>query len=405
MKKFLTLSISAMLIIATFVACDSEEQQGETAVPVTNITLNQATATLSIGGTVQLTPTISPENASNQNVTWSSNNTSVATVNNSGIVTAISAGTAIITVTTQDGNHTARCTITVNPANVPVTGVTLPATSSVNIGGTITLMATVLPANASNQNVTWSSNSTSVATVNNSGVVIGVSEGTATITATTQDGGFTATSTVTVSLPLPLPMTGCNSNTPGWGVGSLGASFATAQTWTIPGTDGRPTQEWSDAVVATACANRTAFSGGSSGNFNANCRNSVGNNNFSGHYFSWCAVMRFADELCPPAQGWRVPTKQDFIDLDMNMGGTGQNRVGNPGGIFIGATAGPNGGIWGGARFTGRAYVLGDGWSTYWSSTESSATHGHGMDLNASGIYPQGSLFKHNGFAVRCVRN
>lgn len=81
---------------------------------------------------------------------------------------------------------------------VPATGVTLSGTTSVKVGNTTTLTATVAPDNATNKNVTWTSSDTSVATVAD-GVVTGVAAGTATITVTTEDGGFTADCTVTVS--------------------------------------------------------------------------------------------------------------------------------------------------------------------------------------------------------------
>ncbi|ALM50452.1 hypothetical protein AMR72_17095 [Flavobacterium psychrophilum] len=84
------------------------------AVAVTAVTLSPSTATLNIGATLQLTPTVLPSNATNKSVTYASSNTGVATVNSSGLVTAISSGTATITVTTVNGNKTNTCTVTVN---------------------------------------------------------------------------------------------------------------------------------------------------------------------------------------------------------------------------------------------------------------------------------------------------
>ena len=182
---------------------DSEELSiiidEQTDVPVTGVSLNTSTLNLIEGGTDTLTATVEPNNATNRNVTWSSDNPSVATVNN-GVVSAVSEGTATITVTAQ-GNSTksASCTVTVTAAAVPVTGVTLNKTStSLYVGDTETLTATVEPSDATNKNVTWNTSDTSVATVNN-GVVTAVSAGTATITVTTADGGFTDTCTVTVT--------------------------------------------------------------------------------------------------------------------------------------------------------------------------------------------------------------
>lgn len=167
-----------------------------TNIPVQSVSLDKTSLELTEGGTGTLIATVEPNNATNKNVTWSTSNASIATVNN-GEVTAVSAGTATITATA-DGKS-ATCTVTVAAATVPVTGVTLNKTStSLYVGDTETLTATVLPDNATNKNVTWSTSDPSVATVEN-GTVTAVGRGTATITVTTEDGSFTADCTVTVS--------------------------------------------------------------------------------------------------------------------------------------------------------------------------------------------------------------
>ncbi|EOS21215.1 hypothetical protein C806_04531 [Lachnospiraceae bacterium 3-1] len=169
-------------------------------IPVTGVTLSAPTLSLEIGKSSTLTATVAPANASNKAVTWKSNNTGVATVNN-GKVTAVKAGSATITVTTVDGSKTATCAVTVKPAAptvYSVTGVTLSAkTLSLEVGKSSTLTATVVPANASNKAVTWKSSNAGVATVNN-GKVTAVKAGSATITVTTADGNKTATCAVTV---------------------------------------------------------------------------------------------------------------------------------------------------------------------------------------------------------------
>ncbi|MDR2146197.1 MAG: Ig-like domain-containing protein, partial [Tannerella sp.] len=86
-----------------------------TIVVPTNVTLNQNTATLTVGNTLQLTATVQPTNATNKNVSWSSSNTSVATVNSNGLVTGVAAGNATITVTTEEGNKQATCSVTIIP--------------------------------------------------------------------------------------------------------------------------------------------------------------------------------------------------------------------------------------------------------------------------------------------------
>ena len=168
-------------------------------VAVTGVSLSQTEVTLAVGGTLTLTATFIPDYAVSK-VTWSSSDEAVATVNESGVVTAKAEGTATITVSSIDGTVTATCAITVG---VPVTGVSLSQTSAkLHFGETLALTATVTPANATNKRVTWSSSNQDVATVDENGVVTAKTEGTATITATTADGGKKATCTVTVSYVL-----------------------------------------------------------------------------------------------------------------------------------------------------------------------------------------------------------
>lgn len=173
---------------------------GSTVIPVTGVSLSQSSITIEAGQTSQLTATVAPANATNQSVSYGSSNTSVATVNSSGLVTAVGAGSATITVTTDDGNKIATCAVTVPSSSVPVTSVALSQSSaSLLQGNTLDLNATVSPSNATNQSVSWSSSNTSVATVNNSGLVSAISAGSATITVTTVDGNKTANCAVTVT--------------------------------------------------------------------------------------------------------------------------------------------------------------------------------------------------------------
>jgi hypothetical protein len=134
-------------------------------------------------------------------VTWSSDDDSVATVSSAGVVTPVAAGSATITVKTVDGNKEATCSVTVLAQCVLVTGVTLNKdTLTVAVGGSEQLSATIAPQNATNQNVTWSSNHDSIASVSAAGVVTGVSAGNAIITITTDDGSFEDTCAVTVKV-------------------------------------------------------------------------------------------------------------------------------------------------------------------------------------------------------------
>ena len=177
------------------------------AYPVTSVSLDKTSLTLTEGDASQLTATVLPENASNKNVRWESTNTGVATVNN-GKVTAVKAGSAAIKVITEDGSKTAECSITVNVKAYPVTSVSLDKTSlTLTEGETAQLTATVLPENASNKNVSWTSSNSDVATVSQDGQVTAVSAGTATIRVVTTDGGKVAECAVIVN-HLYVPVTG-----------------------------------------------------------------------------------------------------------------------------------------------------------------------------------------------------
>ena len=170
-------------------------------IPVTGVALNPSTFTVNVGSTQQLTATVSPTNASNPAVMFSSSNTAIATVNGSGLVTPVAAGTVTITVTTVTGGFTATATGTV-PIVDPISVTVSPSTVNVNVTKTTQLTANVLPTTTSNKSVTWSSSNTGVATVNSSGMVQGIANGAATITTTTVNGGFTGTCAVTVLTPV-----------------------------------------------------------------------------------------------------------------------------------------------------------------------------------------------------------
>ena len=171
-------------------------------ISVTGVSLDKTSLTLTEGDTQSLTATVSPSNATDKSVTWSSNNESVAMVSSTGVVIARSAGTATITVKTTDGSKTATCAVTVKAKVISVTGVSLDKTSmTLTEGDTQTLTATVSPSNATDKSVTWSSSNTSVATVSSAGVVTAKSAGTATITATAGEVSAECMVTVTVSDP------------------------------------------------------------------------------------------------------------------------------------------------------------------------------------------------------------
>ncbi len=167
-------------------------------ISVTGITLSETSINMQIGDTHQLTATVLPADAANKNYTWKTDDATIATVEN-GLITAVNYGKTTITATTEDGGKTATCEVEVG---VPVAGITLDQTEIIIApGASKKLTATVEPENATNKTLTWTSSDENVAAVAN-GWVIGVAEGTATITATTEDGGFVATCQVTVGIPV-----------------------------------------------------------------------------------------------------------------------------------------------------------------------------------------------------------
>lgn len=167
-----------------------------TPVAVSGVALNKKVATVNVGKKVTVKATVTPANADNKTLVWTSSNTKIATVSN-GVVKGVKAGRVIITAkTTDDSNISATCTVTVKQ---PVTSISLSKKATMYTGKKLTLKAKVNPANASNKALTWKSSNTKIAKVASNGVVTGVKAGTVKITATAKDGSRkSATCTVTV---------------------------------------------------------------------------------------------------------------------------------------------------------------------------------------------------------------
>ena len=170
---------------------------------VTKITLNKTKLSLDVPQTYQLTATITPSDASNKTLNWTSSNPAAATVDANGLVTAVGNGTAVIKAESTDGTGiSASCTVTVvDPSKIPVSGIALDKnTLSLEAMEDYQLTATVSPTNAANKGLVWSSSNEAVATVDSDGKVTAVAKGTVTITAAAADGyGASASCTVTVT--------------------------------------------------------------------------------------------------------------------------------------------------------------------------------------------------------------
>ena len=183
---------SAAVLSLLFVSCKPSD------VPVSGVSLSKSSVTLIEGETCQLDAVVVPENATNKNATWNSSNESVASVSG-GKITAVSAGEAIITVVTDDAGRIARCNVTVNARTIAVESVSLDqAALEMTVRDVASLLATVLPADATDSSVSWTSSDGSVASVSD-GQVEAVAPGTAVITVTTTDGGKYAECSVTVA--------------------------------------------------------------------------------------------------------------------------------------------------------------------------------------------------------------
>lgn len=174
-------------------------KESDESIQASAIALDKTNLSLFDNLTAQINATVYPGDATNKAVIWKSSNTTVATVNSNGFVTAKTAGTAKITATTTDGsNLSASCDV--NVYIIPATSVTLNKTSlKLDVNETYQLTATINPTNATYQTVAWTSSNPNVATVSSSGLVTPVAPGNATITATTTDGtNLSASCQVTV---------------------------------------------------------------------------------------------------------------------------------------------------------------------------------------------------------------
>ncbi len=210
MKYLSKIGFLAVCILAIgFTACSDDEESG---IAVTGVRASLESVTLEIGQEQALAATIEPSNATVQRYSWESSDKLVANVTNAGVVTGLTKGTANIILKTPRDGFTDTVKVTVRGPVVKVTGVSLDKTAiTVKVGSTGQLTASVKPADATDKAVTWSTENQSIATVNSSGVVTGVTVGNTRVTATTADGGYKATAEVTV-LAADIAVTGITLN-------------------------------------------------------------------------------------------------------------------------------------------------------------------------------------------------
>ena len=364
-RKFLNLrnvAITACLVGVTFFTSCGENNNPQIK-EVTSIELNKTTLSLEVGQTETLIATVLPADATDKSVTWTSSNATVASVEN-GVVTANTAGVA--TIIAKAGDQIAICEVTVLNVVISVESITLNETTlSFFVGQTETLTATVLPADATDKSVTWTSSNATVASVTN-GVVTANAAGTATITA--KAGNKTATCAVSV-------IDGVLINGVIWAKYNVSVfdTFASA-----PESSGMFYQ-WNRPTAWAATGNISGW-----------------NNSFPAGN-TWAT----ANDPCP--SGWRVPTQAELQSL-FNSGSTWttQNGVNGrrfgtaPNQIFLPAAGYRNNND--GALFNAGSY------GKYWSSTEGISTNAYYLNFDSgSGNANLNDNYKTYGFSVRCV--
>ena len=164
-------------------------------IPVSSISLSKSSETLTLKSKSQINVSIYPANATNRTIRYTSNNESIASVNSDGIVTANKVGKTYITVTVDNKTQIYNVTV-IN--SIALKGISIPSALTIKEGATNKINVTYNPSNATNKVVTWRSSNNRVVTVDGNGNIKGISTGSATITATSNDGKHVAISNITV---------------------------------------------------------------------------------------------------------------------------------------------------------------------------------------------------------------
>lgn len=202
MKKLLIfLMIAIPLVIIVVLNFTVNTVVGFVPVPVDSICLNSESTTGQVGGSFSLEATFTPENASNKNIIWKSDNESVATVGNDGTVSFVGYGKCYITATTEDGNKKASCYFYVSDTVAHDLDFYSPK-ETVNVGETIGLQATVLPVEAHNKEVEYKSYDESIATIDQNGFLNAKNPGFVTLSATAIESGITKFLSILVVRPI-----------------------------------------------------------------------------------------------------------------------------------------------------------------------------------------------------------
>ena len=351
-------------------------------ISVTNVTLTPATLQLAVGQNATLTAIIMPSDAHNQQKTWESSDSDIASVNN-GQVTANAPGTATITVKTAEGNFTATSEVTVTPAPILVTGITIIGRNPIRlaVGATDRFLFSITPWDATNHTVTWSSSHPNIATVDvANGTITALTTGTTTITVSTQCGSRTATGTVTVEGTI-------NISSSIDGVVIDGIRWATRNV-DMPGTFA-PHPESAGRFFQWGTLNGATHHWAATGTV-------TGWNSNSPDRVAWTA----ANDPCPT--GWRVPTQAELQSL--NNAGAGWITHNSVNGRIFGSGTNtiflPAAGIR--SNSNGALSDVGTG-GLYWSSTALGTTAAASLSIVSTNSSVFTSRNRASGFSVRCV--
>lgn len=450
-----------MAALAVFMGCDNEKTPD--AVAVTGVKLNHPTMDLVVGGQGQLTATIEPKEADNQEVVWKSEPETIATVVD-GVVTAEAEGQAVITVTTVDGGFTATCTVDVTAEAIPVDVVILSKeTLDMVVGDApVTLEYELRPQGSVAKSVTWSSEKEDVATVVG-GVVTALSAGTTDITINAD--GKTDICKITVTDPvIPVERVELSEETLSLAVGDAPVTL----TYTLTPSEAAGIEvQWSsenesvatvvdgvvtavgkgttditidvdgktDICVVTVTAEHPIFGEitfktatvweiknaegvliqtWSDAVMGSRCKKDEFNGGtFSsgpflvdcrqnpgyGDLFSWEAVNQHKADLCP--DGWEVPVAQDFLDLYAVL-----NPIATSEGKFAGLVYVEKWGGEVGGKFQNRMMDQGT-CGYYWTQSQNDSSQPYSMYMytNKYGVTPNYLYFgKEVGEALRCIK-
>jgi hypothetical protein len=293
MNKFFAVAIAALVI---FGSCGKEEEPA--AVAVTGVTISPSgTQSLVVDGVLELTATVQPANAANKTVTWTTGNESLATVTNNGVVTAKAAGTTTITVTTEDGEHTA--IVTVEISDKPAFSV---EAMPISVAGTVSTASITVTGNTA-----WTASASADWITLDPAAGTGNQEITVNVAANTGDE---RSATVTVSATGFTPVEVTVTQEPAEPE-DLPFYAASEQEWTF---DGLPSLIWSDVIQMPDSDDETF-------EYDANSpqsRSAVYDGTHKAFYYNFTYVKQNAGALCPSP--WRVPTIDDITALhDLNI--------------------------------------------------------------------------------------